>query len=93
MDMKQKLIGLLGSAVILGLGVEGSTPAHAGEGKYAGMEKGAEQTKEATHTGMKKDEKQKSKKKTKENEMKKDEKEKSKEKTGGEESPPQGEPR
>ena len=59
MDRKQKLISLLGSAVILGLGAEGVTPAQAGEGKCAGM-KGdkSQQTKEATCAGMKKQNKE-----------------------------------
>ncbi len=68
MNRKQKLISLLGSAVILGLGAEGVAPAHAGEGKCAGMKGGdkSQQTKEATCAGMKKEEKEKTKKKQKE---------------------------
>jgi len=68
MDRKQKLMSLLGSAVILGLGAEGGTPSYAGEGKCAGMQGGdkSQQTKEATCAGMKKEEEEKTKKKQKE---------------------------
>ncbi|EDP76330.1 hypothetical protein [Hydrogenivirga sp. 128-5-R1-1] len=68
MDKKHRLMSLLGSAVILGLGAEGMTQAHAGEGKCAGMKntEGSGQTKEATCGGMKKEEKDKAKKKQKE---------------------------
>ena len=49
---KEKLMTLLGSAVLLGLGAEGITPAHGGEGKCAGMNRGAQQkTKEMTCGG------------------------------------------
>ncbi|WP_457601147.1 hypothetical protein [Hydrogenivirga sp.] len=65
MDRKQKLMSLLGSAVLLGLGAEGAIPAHAGEGKCAGMKPGekTQQTKEATCAGMKKEGEEKTKKK------------------------------
>lgn len=67
MKGKQKLMTLLGSAVLFGLGAEGVAPSYAGEGKCAGMNKGSQQkTKEATCAGMKKEEKEKGKKKTKE---------------------------
>lgn len=69
MDKKQKLMSLLGSAVILGLGAGGATQAIAGEGKCAGMKGGTqtEKSKEATCAGMKKEEeKEKTKKKNKE---------------------------
>lgn len=68
MDNKQKLLSLLGSAVILGLGAGGATQAIAGEGKCAGMKSGTqtEKNKEATCAGMKKEEKEKEKKKQKE---------------------------
>lgn len=57
MNGKQKLMSLLGSAVLLGLGAEGVTPAHAGEGKCAGKTGGTntEKAKEATCAGMKKE--------------------------------------
>lgn len=52
MKGKEKLMTLLGSAVLLGLGAEGVTPAHGGEGKCAGMNKGAQQkTREMTCGG------------------------------------------
>ena len=67
MKGKQRLMTLLGSAVLLGLGAEGVTPSHAGEGKCAGMNKGMQQkAKEATCAGMKKEKKEETKKKTKE---------------------------
>jgi len=68
MDKKQKLMSLLGSAVILGLGAGSATQAIAGEGKCAGMKGGAqtEKSKEASCAGMKKEEKEKTKKKSKE---------------------------
>ncbi len=66
MDKKKKLITLLGSAVVFGLGSEAIASSHGGEGKCAGMKKGPSQTQEATCAGMKKDEKEKTKKKPKE---------------------------
>ncbi len=64
MEKKHKLLGVLGSAVLFGLSAGPSTVAHAGEGKCAGMNKGmkTEQSKEATCAGMKKEEKEKTKK-------------------------------
>ena len=43
MEGKKKLMSLLGSAVILGLGAEGATLSYAGEGKCAGMKGEAQQ--------------------------------------------------
>ncbi len=65
MEGKKKLMSLLGSAVILGLGAEGSAT-FAGEGKCAGMKGETQQkTKEATCAGMKKEEEKKEEEKTK----------------------------
>ena len=63
MKGKEKLMGLLGSAVILGLGAEGASTVHAAEGKCGNMNKGAEQK---TEKGKKEEKKKKEKKKTKE---------------------------
>ena len=54
MKDKQKLLALLGSAVIFGLSSQG-IPSFAGEGRCAGMNKGMQQkTKEASCGGMQK---------------------------------------
>ena len=63
MKGKEKLMTLLGSAVILGLGAEGATPAYSAEGQGGDVNKGAEQK---TKDVKKKEEKKKKDKKTKE---------------------------
>jgi len=60
MKGKHKLMTLLGSAVLLGLGAEGVNPSHAQES--SGPDKGTqERSKEATCAGMTKEKKQKKK--------------------------------
>lgn len=66
MERKKKLMSLLGSAVILGLGAEGATLSYAGEGKCAGMKGEAQQKAEESTKEEKKKQEEKAREKMKE---------------------------
>ena len=67
MEGKKKLMSLLGSAVILGLGAEGATLSYAGEGKCAGMKGEAQQkAEESTKEEKRKKQEEKAREKMKE---------------------------